>query len=166
MQELLTSSQSRIKSIAKVHEKLYESTTLSDIHLDVYIEELANEIKKAYTSKEKDIELSLDVSSLNVDINDAIPIGLILNELINNAFKHAFNGFDKGIIKISLQEKGDDMELVVANNGNKLADDFNPEESDSLGMTLIKVLIQKINGSLEITSDEWTSFNITFNLDK
>ncbi|HBX67657.1 MAG TPA: histidine kinase, partial [Balneolaceae bacterium] len=53
MQELLTSSQSRIKSIAKVHEKLYESTTLSDIHLDVYIEELANEIKKAYTSKEK-----------------------------------------------------------------------------------------------------------------
>ena len=58
------------------------------------------------------------------------------------------------------------MELVVANNGNKLADDFNPEESDSLGMTLIKVLIQKINGSLEITSDEWTSFNITFNLDK
>lgn len=166
MQELLTSSQSRIKSIAKVHEKLYESTTLSDIHLDVYIEELANEIKKAYTSKEKDIELSLDVSSLNVDINDAIPIGLILNELINNAFKHAFKGFDKGIIKISLQEKGDDMELVVANNGNKLADDFNPEESDSLGMTLIKVLIQKINGSLEITSDEWTSFNITFKLDK
>jgi PAS domain S-box-containing protein len=166
MKELLSSSQARIKSIAKVHEKLYKSTTLSDIPLDTYIEELAEEIKKAYTSKEKEIELSLDVSSINVDIDDAIPIGLILNELINNAFKHAFKDLDKGIIKISLQGTADSMELIVANNGNKLAEDFNPEESDSLGMTLIKVLIKKINGSLEINSSKWTSFNITFNLDK
>jgi two-component sensor histidine kinase len=166
MQELLSSSQSRIKSIAKVHEKLYKSTTLSDIPLDTYIEELAEEIKKAYTSKEKEIELSMDVSSINVDINDAIPIGLILNELINNAFKHAFKDREEGVIKISLQKKADDMELVVANNGNKMADDFDIEKSDSLGMTLIKVLIQKINGSLKIKKEEWTSFVITFNLEE
>ena len=164
VEALLSSSQSRIKSIAKVHEKLYESSTLSNIPLDTYIRELAEEIKKAYTSDKKDIELQLNVSPYEIDLDDAIPIGLILNELINNAFKHAFKGLDKGILYISLQGKGDGMELVVANDGNAIAKDFDPAESDSLGMTLIQVLIKRINGTLHIESEEWTKFTIQFEL--
>ncbi len=160
---LLSSSQSRIKSIAKVHEKLYESPTLSNISLDKYIEELAQEISNAYASKEKDIELHLEVSPIQMNIDDAIPVGLILNELINNAFKHAFNGLDKGTIKISLQQNEKDARLCVSNNGNKLKDGFDPSQSDSLGMTLIQVLIQRLEGTLSIESDEWTRFVIHFN---
>ena len=164
VEELLSSSQSRIKSIAKVHEKLYESSTLSNIPLDTYIGELAEEIKNAYTSGKKNIEIQLDVAAYEIDLDDAIPIGLILNELINNAFKHAFKGRDKGVIQISLQEKDKDMVLTVANNGEKIPEDFDPADSYSLGMTLIKVLIQRINGTLTIESGEWTRFIIQFQL--
>ncbi|MEQ8524883.1 histidine kinase dimerization/phosphoacceptor domain -containing protein [Gracilimonas sp.] len=164
VEALLSSSQSRIKSIAKVHEKLYESPTLSNIPLDTYIRELAEEIKKAYTSNKKDIELQLNVSPYEIDLDDAIPIGLILNELINNAFKHAFKELDKGTLMISLQSKDKGMELVVANDGNAIAKDFDPSESDSLGMTLIQVLIKRINGTLHIESGDWTKFKIQFEL--
>ena len=164
VKKLLSSSQSRIKSIAKVHEKLYESSTLSDIQLDHYINEISQEIEKAYKSKEKDIALQLDLASMSVDINDAISIGLILNELINNAFKHAFQDLKEGIVKITLQKEENSMKLVIANNGKRLAEDFDITKSDSLGMTLIHVLIKKINGSLTIESGDWTEFIIRFNL--
>ncbi|MEX0722234.1 MAG: histidine kinase dimerization/phosphoacceptor domain -containing protein [Gracilimonas sp.] len=164
VQDMLSSSQARIKSIAKVHEKLYESTTLSDIPLDTYITEITEEIEKAYTSKEKNIDIIIDVAPLKVNINDAIPIGLILNELINNAFKHAFKGRDSGTIKISLQTGNDGFELFVESDGNKMADDFDTSKSDSLGMTLIEVLVKRIKGRLEIEQDEWTRFKIFFEL--
>jgi|AntRauTorckE6833_2_1112554.scaffolds.fasta_scaffold00741_16 PAS domain S-box-containing protein len=165
VQNLLSSSQARIKSIAKVHQKLYESTTLSDIPLDTYITEITQEIEKAYTSAQKDIDIIIDVAPLKVDINEAIPIGLILNELINNAFKHAFKDQDSGTLKIILQEGTDGMELFVESDGNKMADDFQTSKSDSLGMTLIEVLIKRINGRLVVEQDEWTRFKIFFELE-
>jgi PAS domain S-box-containing protein len=165
VEQMLSSSQSRIKSIAKVHEKLYESTTLSNIPLSKYIEELSEEIQKAYTSKQKNISLEIDVIPLEVNINEAIPIGLILNELINNAFKHAFKNLDSGIIRIMLTQQEDGLELVVENNGNSIPKDFDPSKSDSLGMTLVQVLMQRIDGTLAIESDDWTRFKISFKLD-
>ncbi|WP_428235201.1 sensor histidine kinase [Gracilimonas sp.] len=164
VEDLLSSSQSRIKSIAKVHEKLYESSTLSNIPLDTYIRELSDEIKNAYTSGKKNIEIQLDVVPFEIDLDEAIPIGLILNELINNAFKHAFKDHKEGIIRISLEKSGEGMELVVENNGNSIAEDFDPDQSDSLGMTLIRVLIKRVNGTLKIESGEWTRFIIQFEL--
>ncbi|MCP9290703.1 sensor histidine kinase [Gracilimonas sediminicola] len=164
VEDLLSSSQSRIKSIAKVHEKLYESSTLSNIPLDTYIRELSDEIKNAYTSGKKNIEIQLDVVPFEIDLDEAIPIGLILNELINNAFKHAFKEHKEGIIRISLEKSGEGMELVVENNGNSIAEDFDPDQSDSLGMTLIRVLIKRVNGTLKIESGEWTRFIIQFEL--
>lgn len=164
VEDLLSSSQSRIKSIAKVHEKLYESSTLSNIPLDTYIRELSDEIKNAYTSGKKNIEIQLDVVPFEIDLDEAIPIGLILNELINNAFKHAFKDHKEGIIRISLEKSGEGMELVVENNGNSIAEDFDPDQSDSLGMTLIRVLIKRVNGTLKIESGKWTRFIIQFEL--
>lgn len=164
VEDLLSSSQARIKSIAKLHEKLYESSTLSNIPLDTYIRELSEEIKNAYTGGKKNIQIQLDVVPFEIDLNQAIPIGLIFNELINNAFKHAFKERKEGIIKISLKESGSGMELVVENNGDRIAEDFDPDQSDSLGMTLIRVLIKRVNGTLNIESGEWTRFIIQFEL--
>ncbi len=162
VEDMLSSSQARIKSIAKVHEKLYESSTLSNIPLDIYIQELSDEIKNAYTGHNKEIQIQLDVQSLVIDLDEAIPIGLILNELINNAFKHAFKKLKEGVIKISLKKSGSGMELIVENNGERIAENFDPEQSESLGMTLIQVLIQRVNGSLKIESGDWTRFIIQF----
>lgn len=165
VQNMLSSSQARIKSIAKVHEKLYESTTLSDINLGTYITEITEEIQRAYVSTEREIDIDMDLASLTVDINSAIPIGLILNELINNAFKHAFKDQESGRLKILLKETDGKVELSVESDGNKLNEDFKTSESDSLGMTLIEVLIQRINGQLNVTQDDWTRFKITFDLE-
>ena len=108
--------------------------------------------------------MQTDVVPFEIDLDDAIPIGLILNELINNAFKHAFKERSEGIIKISLKESGSGMELTVENNGDSIAEDFDPEQSESLGMTLIQVLIKRVNGTLSIESGEWTRFIIQFEL--
>jgi len=164
VQNLLTSSQARIKSIAKVHEKLYESTTLSDINLNTYIAEITEEIKRAYLSDDRNIDIQMDLTPLTVDINSAIPIGLILNELINNAYKHAFNGLNSGTLKVLLNVINDKIELSIESDGNKMDKNFDIHDSDSLGMTLIEVLVKRIDGQLEISQDEWTRFKITFDL--
>jgi len=165
VQNLLSSSQARIKSIAKVHEKLYQSTTLSEISLDIYISELAEEIARAYQSDEKNIDLELDVEPLSVDLDEAIPIGLILNELINNAYKHGFKELSEGRITVSLQPEQDKMVLSVSNNGTTIPEDFDLQESDSLGMTLVNVLLKRIHGTLDVQRKKETSFIIHFNLD-
>lgn len=164
VKSLLSSSQARIKSIAKVHEKLYQSTTLSDISLDVYISELAEEIASAYQSDQRNIELKLDVEPVSIHLDEAIPIGLILNELINNAYKHGLNGHDTGHIKISLVRENDKMVMSVTNTGNSLPSDFDLKDRDSLGMTLVNVLLKKIHGSLDVQAGEETSFIINFEL--
>jgi len=166
VQNILSSSQARIKSIAKVHEKLYESTTLSEIPLDTYIIEITEEIEKAYSSKEKEIEIIIDVHPITININSAIPIGLILNELINNAFKHSYKDYESGILKIKLQKSPEGIELLVESDGNKMDSNFDIAKSDSLGMTLIKVLVKRINGRLEIEQDDWTRFKIFFELNE
>lgn len=166
VQEMLSASQSRIKSIGKVHEKLYESTTLSEISMETYIRELAEEISKAYDSSQKKIDMQIDVEPYVMDINHAIPCGLVLNELINNSYKHGFSDLREGIIKVSLKKKGEGMELIVENNGQKLPDNFDPSQSKSLGMTLIQVLIKRFNGKLNIENDEWTRFCIYFEDEK
>ena len=165
IKKMLSSSQNRIKSIAKVHEKLYESTTLSDIPLDAYISELTQEIQKAYNSSEKDIKIDVNVSPVSININDAIPIGLILNELINNAFKHAFKDQQSGHLRISLSELNTGYLLSVESDGNKMEENYDPSTSTSLGMTLIDVLVQRINGKLDIEQDKWTKFKIYFELE-
>jgi two-component sensor histidine kinase len=166
IKDALSSSQARIKSIAKVHEKLYESTTLSDIPLDNYITEITEEIEKAYSSKEKEIEIIIDVDPITVNINNAIPIGLILNELINNAFKHSYKDYESGTLKIKLHKNTEGIVLLVESDGNKMDSNFDITKSDSLGMTLIEVLVKRINGQLEIEQDDWTRFKIMFELNE
>lgn len=166
IKEALSSSQARIKSIAKVHEKLYESTTLSEIPLDTYITEITDEIEKAYSSKEKEIEIIIDVDPITVNINNAIPIGLILNELINNAFKHSYKDYESGTLKIKLHKNTEGIVLLVESDGNKMDSNFDITKSDSLGMTLIEVLVKRINGRLEIEQDDWTRFKIMFELNE
>lgn len=164
VQQMLSDSQSRIQSIAKVHEKLYKSSTLAEIPMDVYITELAEEISRAYESNKKDITMELDIEPFVMELNEAIPCGLVLNELINNGYKHGFKGLNKGTVRIVLNKKEECMQLIVENNGHKLPEDFDPMQSKSMGMTLIQVLIKRFNGELSIESGEWTRFKICFKL--
>lgn len=154
--------QSRISSIALVHEKLYSSDTFSEIQLIDYIEDLTTVISKTYRSSNKRIHTKLDLTPVTLDIAQAVPVGLIYNEIINNAYKHGFEGLNKGQITVTLTLKNNQATLTVKDNGVGLPDDFNVDKIDSLGITLIKTLSQQLKGELIISSTPETSFQVTF----
>lgn len=159
----LKESQSRIQSIAIVHEKLYQSESLSDIALDTYIGELLSFIAQTFTKEDDNVRVTKDIEAISLNIQEAIPCGLILNELITNAFKHAFKGVEDGRLHISLKKKADDtITMKVENNGNSLPDDFDIASSSSLGMTLIQTLVKQLDGSLDVTSENGACFIVSF----
>jgi len=165
VQEIFKETQSRIQSIALVHEKLYQSDTLAEISLSDYMSELTDVISQAYGSSNRKVTLDKDLDELRMNITDAVPLGLMFNELVNNAYKHAFKGKEEGTLKISLKKNGESCLLSVADNGNGLPENFKLEEQQSLGMTLITALTSQLDADVNISSDEWTKFEIDFKLD-
>lgn len=148
--EALKESQLRIQSIALVHELLYQSESFSRIDLSQYIDKLLLAIQKTHRRSGREIELELDLEDLQLTINQAIPVSLILNELVVNAYKHAFEGMDQGMVTIRLHRDGEKVELAVEDNGVGLPDPFNPMTNKSLGMTLVRTLSRQIQAELEV----------------
>ncbi len=150
----LKESQLRIHSIALVHELLYQSETLSEIELDQYINKLLRAIQQTHKNKDKLIEVVTDLEPVKLTIHKAIPASLLLNELVVNSYKHAFNGLVDGQIEVILKQTNGQIELVVQDNGVGLPDDFDPLKQQSLGMTLIKTLVQQIEANFNVESRE------------
>jgi len=163
---MLTEIQSRIQSIAMIHEKLYKSDTLSNINVQEYVNDLIDSVSRAYKSKYKKIEITRDIDPITLNINEGISLGLLINELLNNAYKHAFSDADEGEIKTILKNNGDHAKLVIADNGKGLPEDFSLEGGQSLGITLIDTLSQTLQSQIEFKSGKWTEFSLTFPLEE
>ncbi|WP_445663968.1 PAS domain S-box protein [Fodinibius sp. AD559] len=162
----LKESQSRIQSIAMVHEKLYSSETFSEIAIDKYINDLLNMIEESMIDFEKEIHVNTEMESILLTVGQAIPCGLLLNEMITNCYKHAFENRDKGKIDISIRENKGQITLSVTDNGIGLPEDFNIEEQPSLGMTIINTLTTQLNGRMEVDSGDYgTSFSLSFDIE-
>lgn len=154
--------QSRIKSIALIHEKLYEKAIFSKVEMADYLRELSELISDTYYSKEKKIEIELRLEDIKVNMTSAVPVGLICNELINNSFKHAFKNCNEGKITIGLKERGGQIEVSVCDSGIGLPDDFSLESSNSLGITLLRVLTLQIDGELKVIETSGSKFVLQF----
>ncbi|MGF1671946.1 MAG: sensor histidine kinase, partial [Balneolaceae bacterium] len=165
VQEIFKETQSRIQSIALVHEKLYQSDTLAEINLSDYMSELTEVIASAYGSESRKVTLEKELDNMFINITDAVPLGLIFNELVNNSYKHAFKGRNDGVLKIKLKKDDTHCVLSVADNGNGLPHGFRIEEQQTLGMTLLTALTSQLEADINITSNGWTEFEIKFNLD-
>ncbi len=148
LNKLLKESQLRIHSMAMIHEKLYQTETFSDVEFGDYVRELVQTITDTIDTSEKDVDITYDLGSVRLNINQAIPAALILNEVVVNSFKHAFKGMSKGNIKIRVSHEGDNVVLEVKDNGIGLPQNFKLEESQSLGTTLIYTLSSQLNGEL------------------
>lgn len=146
----LRDSQLRIRSIAMIHEKLYQNESLYDISFDSYLEELVETIRHTYTSTGKNVEASFDVDSVSLDIEDVIPCSLIVNEVVVNCFKHAFTKSETGKIQISLGYKKPIIELKITDDGKGLPDNFDIDKQQSLGMTLIQALSNQLEGTISL----------------
>ena len=164
--EAFRQSRERIYSIALVHENLYQSEQLSEVEMEGYIQNMVWHLQANPSAGQTDIAYSLDLDKLKLDITKAVPCGIILNELIMNAQKHAFPQEVNGTIAVGLKEKANQMiELYVHDDGIALPQDYSAAEADTLGLTLIRILSKQIDGEFTIDTSRGKKFTILLSLD-
>lgn len=153
--------QNRLQSIALVHEQLYRGDNVSNIELSQYITTLSENLFQCYGIDSALITLKMEVNEIYLPLDQSIPLGLIMNELISNALKHAFPK-RQGEITISLIESEKQISLTIADNGVGLPTDFDPEKTDTLGMQLIISFTEQLEGELTFNTQNGAIFQITF----
>ena len=146
---VLKESQGRIRSMAIIHEKLYQSSSLTNINFKEYIEKLILDIYYSYGILNGSIESVLEIHDINLNIDTAIPLGLIINELVTNSIKYAFPEHI-GKINIKLVSNHDQLELTIADNGTGISEELVLESSKTLGLQLVNSLIKQLDGKLEV----------------
>lgn len=162
--ELFRQSDERVRSMALIHERLYRSEGFADIDFAEYVEELTRTLIRSYAVDQSRIDLSLDLERVRLGVDQGIPCGLLLNEFISNALKHAFppNGGTQGQIRVELREEGEEVILSVADNGRGLPPDFDISRPTSLGFEIIKTLSEQLQAQLEIIGEEGTRLLLKF----
>ena len=163
VQAVMEEGQGRIKSMALIHEQLYQNADLGKVNFHDYIGELARGIATAFTGPDQEIALKVDVEELNYDINLAVPLGLIVNELVTNSYKHAFKGKAKGQIEIKIKAlNGTTCLLEISDDGKGFPEGFDPAQSTSLGLRLVKGLSRQLDGQFRVENGLGTHFFIQF----
>jgi two-component sensor histidine kinase len=161
--EMFRESQHRIRSMALVHEKLYQSKDLSRIDFSKYIESLIIFLFHSYQVNSDLVRMKTEVGDVLLGINSAIPCGLIINELVMNAVKHAFPGGRKGEILVSLKPSGDDrFTLAVSDDGVGFPAGLDFHKTETLGMQLVTMLVDQLDGTISLERKPGTRFEIVF----
>ncbi len=172
--EAFRESQNRVISMALIHEELYKGEETETLDFSAYIRELAENLFQTYSLSNKNTHLGMDLEeNAFFDMDVAVPLGIIVNELVSNSLKHAFSGRDRGEIQIELhrEENGEDRKegdrrtsfvLTVSDNGVGIPEDLNIEDLDSLGFQLINTLVDQLDGKLELKRNDGTEFAIRF----
>jgi PAS domain S-box-containing protein len=163
-------SQNRIKSMALIHEKLYLSKDLAKIDFAEYIRSLTNNLFHSYGAYKNETALETEIEHVSLDIDTAIPCGLIINELVSNSLKYAFPNGRKGKIwikmKCSYNEDGKLYTLIVGDNGIGIPEHIEFKNTETLGLLLVNTLVCQIGGSIELDRENKTEFRISFNENK
>ncbi len=161
---LLRESQNRIKTMAYIHESLYQNKTFSSINFNEYLTQLISNIIHSYSVSPERLQLQLNCEKTILNLDISIPLGLIINELITNSIKHAFPNSIKGIISINLRTENKLVFLTVQDNGVGIGPDISTEKSGTLGLQLVYTLIDQIDGKInfERTEPQGTRVNISF----
>ena len=160
---MMRESSSRIHSIALIHNKLYEQQRINRLDIQDYIEQLGAHLLSIYNVQKKDVRFGVKAHDVLLDIDTAIPIGLILTELITNSLKYAFEGREQGQIHIAVKRDGDrEYELVFKDDGIGIPEDKRQQTSETLGFRLIHSLVSQLAGTIEYTFDEFSMYRIHF----
>jgi len=155
-------TQHRLKSIGLIHQKLYQTDNFTSINIASYIKELINYLEESMGYDRK-ITFELDLIALDLDVSQAVPLGLCLNEAVTNIYKYAFPLHKKGKVTIALMWlEGDIYKIEINDNGVGLPNDFDIEHCNSLGMNLLKGLSKQLDGELLLTNNDGLQLSITF----
>jgi PAS domain S-box-containing protein len=161
--DTMITSMNRINAITKIHTKLYQSESYSNVNLSEYTKELLWELSRSYGLLFENI--TARIGDISIDVNTAIPLGLIVNELVTNSMKHAFPDPEKGKIAIIISKEGSRITLTVSDNGVGLPANIDFNNTESVGLSLLNQLVKQIDGNIELHQENGTQFIITFSAD-
>lgn len=160
--DAIRNSQHRMHAMSLIHQKLYQTDNLATIDMNWYIKELVAYMRESFPT-ETSITFQLQIAPLELDVAQAVPLGLILNEAVSNAIKYAFKGRQQGIISITLITLDDaHRELCIFDNGNGLPQQLNMEETTTLGMSLMRGLSEQLDGTFEVKNQQGTIIRVVF----
>lgn len=151
---LLKVSKARIQTMTMAHEALYNSSEFTKISLRDYVENIAVSTHESFLDNQKDIDLKYDINDIQVDMNKAVPFGLMISEILINAHKHAFNGRDHGTLSINTRIYDDFILLSIADDGSGMSEQKKERERESLGMMLIKNFTEQLKADMSVESDQ------------
>lgn len=160
--EILDESRNRIRSMAIIHENLYRTTNFSSIDFSSYLQNLSANLISSYHVRSGIVHLRTDMDKVELVLDQAIPCGLLVNELITNTIKYAFPTQKEGEIFIGLKDVEGTIILNIEDNGIGLPKDYDILKSDTLGLQLVSTLVEQLDGEINVTSDEGTKYLITF----
>jgi two-component system, sensor histidine kinase PdtaS len=161
--EIFKESQNRVKSMAKIHEKLYQSESLAKINFADYVKSVEMDLFRSYGADPNRIKLETNFDDVQLNINTAIPCGLIINELITNSLKYAFPDARKGKININLlKDEDDNFNLTLSDDGIGFPESLDFRNTETLGLQLVNMLVRQLNGSIKLDRSQGTKFKIKF----
>jgi PAS domain S-box-containing protein len=161
--QVFRDSQSRVKAMSLVHERLYQSSDLARIDFAGYVQDVTSHLLRSYQSGPRGVRLRVDVEPVSLNIDTAIPCALIINELVSNALKYAFPNGRDGEIRIRMNHtEADDLNLSISDNGIGFPAGVSWERTDSLGLQLVRSLTDQLNGSIQCQLDKGAKFDIRF----
>lgn len=162
--DIFKQSQNRIGSMALIHEQLYQTSNLAQVDVRPYIEKLTYHLEASSAVWSDHITLHLEIDDSSLEIDQAVTCGLIVNELVTNALKHAFPADHRGAacVRISFNRTGDGFRLLVSDNGRGFGGDATAGPRRGLGLSLVGMLVQQLRGTMDTHSDHGTEFRIDF----
>lgn len=160
--DIFKESQNRTRSMALIHERLYQTHDLKQIDFGDYIQRLSRELIQTYDAELGKIDLTVDAENILIDINTAVPLGLISNELITNSLKHAFPNGNGGKICVKFLSTNGNREFAVKDDGIGFPEDLDYKNSNSLGLQIINNLTDQIDGEITLNRSPGTEFKIIF----
>ena len=163
IKEVFQESRDRITAMALVHQVLYESKSMANIDLEQYVYGMTNSLLAAYGSRTQNVDLKVESKMVTLDIDQVIPFGLVINELVSNSLKHAFTK-KGGLISVFARSTGEDeIELIISDNGVGIPDEIDIRKTNTLGLQLVVGLVEnQLSGSLELNREKGTEFKIKF----
>ena len=160
--DVFRESQNRVKSMAIIHEQLYQSADLAHIDFELYIKKLISYLFDSYNVNRYKIKTEISANSISLNIDTAMPLALIINELVSNSLKYAFVDSEEGNIRVELKKEGEMYKLMVSDDGVGLPEDISVENTQTLGLQLINSLTMQLDGEIKVDLTNGTEFNIRF----
>lgn len=165
VQATLEESESRIQTIGLIHEKIYNSQTLSGVSCEAYIGDLVETISKTNTM-DKEVTISKNIDDIHLNTRQAVPFALLVNEVVTNSYKYAFEDQVEGEIQIDINRDGDELHAEIRDNGKGLPDNFSEDNTESLGMTLIQNFINQLGAKGNLKNDNGTCLELSFEIEE